>query len=302
MQNFLVAGLINVETTLQVDGFPIHYHPVRFPFFGINSSISGVGYNVAKALVTLGNSINFAALIGQDMAGQMVRDTLAKDRIPGDLVIDALAHTPQSVILFDKNGKRQIHVDLKDIQERHYPEPQFEEALQVCSVAVLCNINFARPYLKRARELGKLVATDVHTIADLDDEYNRDYMAAADILFMSDEHLPCPPEEWARRVVDRFGTEIVVIGLGAQGALLAVKRDHFVERISAVMIRPVINTIGAGDALFSCFLHSYQKSGDPYKAIQKAMIFASYKIGEHGAADGFLDEAALNSLCEAQNA
>src|SRR5262245_59295377 len=98
MQNFLVAGLINIETTLRVDDFPIHYNPVHFPFFGINSSVSGVGYNVAKALVTLGNGVDFAAMIGQDMAGQLVKETLVKDRIPSHLVIDPLAHTPQSVI------------------------------------------------------------------------------------------------------------------------------------------------------------------------------------------------------------
>src|SRR5258708_3215379 len=127
MQNFLVAGLINIETTLKVDSFPIQYNRVHFPFFGINSSISGVGYNVAKALVTLGNNVDFAAMIGQDMAGQLVKETLNKDRVPSQLVLDPLTHTPQSVILFDKYGKRQIHVDLKDIQERSYPATTFEQ-------------------------------------------------------------------------------------------------------------------------------------------------------------------------------
>ena len=302
MQKFLVAGLINIEVTLQVEGFPIQYYPVHYPFFGINSTVSGVGYNIAKALVTLGDAVNLTTMIGQDMAGKIVRETLTRDHIPAHGVIDPLPQTPQSVILFDKNGKRQINVDLKDIQDRLYPEGSFEQALNDCTTAVLCNINFSRPFLKKARKMGKIVATDVHTIANLDDDYNKDYMAAADILFMSDEHLPCSPEEWARRVVDKFGTEIVVIGLGSQGALLAVKRDHFIERIPAVSTRPVINTIGAGDALFSCFLHSYGQSGDPYAAIRKAMVFASYKIGEHGAADGFLDEASLNKLCEVHRA
>jgi ribokinase len=49
-----------------------------------------------------------------------------------------------------------------------------------------------------ARAAGKLVATDIHTISDLEDAYNGDYMAAADILFMSDGRLPCAPEEWVR--------------------------------------------------------------------------------------------------------
>jgi ribokinase len=99
-----------------------------------------------------------------------------------------------------------------------------------------------------------------------------------------------------RQLLDRYGSEIVVVGLGAQGALLAVKRDNFLERLPAVTTRPVVNTIGAGDALFSCFLHAYAKTRDPYAALQKALVFASYKIGAVGAAEGFLDEAALEKL------
>lgn len=303
MQRVLVSGLINIETTLQVEGFPLHYNPVQFPFFGIKSSVSGVGYNVAKALVTLGESVEFASMIGRDLAGKMVRESLVKDRIPGDLVTDSLQDTPQSVILHDQQGKRQIHVDLKNIQDCAYPAETFERALQDCTVAALCNVNFSRPFLQKARQAGKLVATDVHTIASLDDDYNQDFMAAADILFMSNEHLPCSPEDWARRLVDRFGTAIIVIGLGAEGALLCVRRDQSVgmQRIAPVYTRPIVNTIGAGDALFSCFLHSYAQSRDPYQAIRKAIVFASYKIGESGAADGFLDEGGLNTLYQRQH-
>ncbi len=112
---------------------------------------------------------------------------------------------------------------------------------------------------------------------------------------MSDELLPDRPETFARQVFNRYGVEILVIGMGNQGALMAVRKDNFIERFPAVFTRPVVNTIGAGDALFSCFLHEYQAShGDPYLAIQKAMVFASYKIGESGAAQGFLNQSELD--------
>jgi ribokinase len=150
--------------------------------------------------------------------------------------------------------------------------------------------------LERARQAGKLIATDVHTLSELDDEYNQAFMRAAQILFMSDEDMPSSPEDWARQVLNAYSTEVLVIGLGAKGALLAVRDDNFLERIPAVKTRPVVNTIGAGDALFSAFLHSYQQSQDPYEAIQKAVVFASYKIGEKGAAEGFLSHEELELL------
>ncbi len=42
MAKVLVSGLINIETTLKIDRFPFEYAPVRYPFFGVNSTVSGV--------------------------------------------------------------------------------------------------------------------------------------------------------------------------------------------------------------------------------------------------------------------
>ena len=126
MRKILVSGLINIETTLQVEDFPVVYEPVRFPFFGIQSSVSGVGYNVAKALTVLGDDVRFLSLIGRDMAGRLVLDSLAADGIPAERVITALRQTPQSAILYDRTGRRAINTDLKDIQDVAYPADRFE--------------------------------------------------------------------------------------------------------------------------------------------------------------------------------
>jgi ribokinase len=296
MSQLLVSGLINIETTARMDGFPIPYQPVRYPFFGVNSTVSGVGYNIAKALTALGAPVRLVSMVGRDLLARLVYEQLQADGIAQGFVIGELRETPCSVILYDADGRRMINVDPKDIQECAYPEILFEQAAQDVSLAVLCNINFSRPFLRQVKESGAPVATDVHAISSLDDDYNRDFMAAADILFMSDELLPCAPEDWVKRLWDRYGTKIVVIGLGAQGALLGVRSDGFVERIPAAQTRPIVNTIGAGDALFSSFIHVFNQTRDPYLAIKKAVVFASYKIGEAGAAPGFLDQAGLDRL------
>lgn len=293
MNRILVSGLVIIETTLKIDSFPIAYQPVRYPFHGVNTTVSGVGVNIAKALTTLGDQTPFLSLTGSDYAGELVRTALRRDGISTDHVLKALAETCQSVILYDSNGKRMINTDLKDIQDHTYPVEQFDQAVKGCTLAVLCNINFSRALLSRACQAGVWIATDVHTIHNLEDSYNMDFMAAAHILFMSDEQLPCPPREWAKRILDRYGAEIVVIGMGQQGALLAVRSDHFMEVVPAVQVRPIVSTIGAGDALFSAFLHFYTASQDPYESLRKAVVFAGYKIGEKGAADGFLSEQKL---------
>ncbi len=121
-------------------------------------------------------------------------------------------------------------------------------------------------------------------------------MGAAHVLFVSDEALPTTPEEWSRQMTCTYGTEILVIGLGDKGALLSVRSDNFLERIPGVYTRPVVNSIGTGDALFSAFIHFYARDRDPYEAIQRAVVFASYKIGEKGAAEGFLGHDELEKL------
>lgn len=296
MTRFLVSGFINIETTLRIERFPLEYNPVNFPFFGVHSSVSGVGYNLAKALTQLGNEVEFLSLIGRDAAGHLVLNALREDQIPSARVLQKLEQTPQSVILYDSQGNRQIHTDLKDIQEQIYPLTVAEHALTACDVAVLCNINFSRPLLVKARRLGKPIATDVHAVSDLEDDYNRDFMQFADILFMSHENLPLPPEEWMRVVRDRYPARIIVIGLGSRGCLLAERGREEVEHIPAVSTRPVQNTIGAGDALFSAFLHAFFGGDSASEALQKAVVFASYKIGAVSAADGFLDAAGLEAL------
>ena len=296
MVRISVSGLVNIETTLRIESFPLVYSPVIYPFCGISSGVAGVGYNIAKALTTLGDDVAFASLIGQDIAAKEIREALADDLISDRFVLSTVKQTAQSVILYDSEGRRQIHVDLKDIQEQTYPLELFEELMRSRDLLVLCNINFSRPFLHKALQAGKRIATDVHAISSLDDDYNRDFMQAADILFMSDERLPDKPDEWARKVMNRYGPEILVIGLGAKGVLLGVRRDGTMEHIPAVRTLPVRNTIGAGDALFAAFVHCYLQSANPYDAIQRAVVFAAHKIGSVSSADGFLDSVGLDRL------
>lgn len=293
MSTILVSGLINIETTVKVDGFPVDYTPVRYPFFGVDATVSGVGYNVAKALTTLGDDVRFVSMVGRDMGGTLTQAQLKADGVPREFMIQELDQTPRSVILYEPGGRRMINVDLKDVQERSYPPVLFEQAAHGIDLAVLCNINFSRPFLTWARERGIPVATDVHAIGDLDSAYDAEFMAAADILFMSDEHLPTDPESWTRRVWARYAPAITVIGMGAQGALLGLREPNQIVHVPAVQVRPVVSTIGAGDALFSAFVHGYARTQDPVRALRDAVVFASWKIGVAGAADGFLDAAGL---------
>ena len=89
---------------------------------------------------------------------------------------------------------------------------------------------------------------------------------------------------------------LVVIGLGARGAFLAVRESGLRLELPAVVTRPVVQTGGAGDALFAAFLHGYLRSRDPARALRAAMVFASYKIGAARSGEGFLTHDELERL------
>lgn len=296
MSKIVVAGLVNVETTVKIDSFPIEYSPINFPFFGIKAQASGVGLNVGKALTTLGDEVKLLSMIGKDSAGLIVKKSLTDCGIDASYIIENLSATSQSVVLYDNSGKRQIYCDLKEIQECSYEQEIFKNVIQDVSIVCLCNINFSRDLLEIAKNNGKIIATDVQVLGDVHDSYNADYMKYAHILFLSNENINEPVEEFVKSIAKEYDNEIIVVGLGSEGALLYVKKDNCIKKFKAVKTRDVVNTIGAGDALFSCFIHYYSKDKNPYKAIEKAIVFASYKIGVESAADGFLKEEELEKI------
>lgn len=295
MAKIIVAGLINIETTVAIDGFPIEYQPCRYPFFGVRSTVSGVGFNLMKALSSLGNEVVPLTLLGDDPPGRLARDEIQKLGLRMDGVLHPLSETAQSAILYTPDGKRAINVDLKDIQDRSYPVDAFQQSANGAELAVLCNINFSRNLLQEAKSKSIPIATDVHALGDLEDAYNRDYLAASDILFLSHENLGLRAEDAAVELHRRYAPQILVIGLGSEGALLKEGGRPSIH-LPAKQTRPIVNTVGAGDALFSAFLHFWLKDHDARQALKRAILFASWKIGERGAAEGFLSEKALLDL------
>ena len=293
MSSIVVSGLVNVETTLNIGQFPVEYTPIEYKFFGLKSNVAGVAYNVAKALVTLENNVELLSMLGKDGESKVVLEGIKNANIQDKFILPKLNETPTSLILFDTEGKRKIYCDLKDIQETDYPMDNAKEAIEAADLVVACNCNFNRPLLKMAKEMGKTIATDVHVLSDLNDDYNRDFMQYADIVFMSDEIIVSDnknPWDFLKQMYVMYMPKVIVLGRGSKGALMYIgEKDEFVE-LPAVKTNEIVNTVGAGDALFSAFVHFYAKGMDVTECIKRAQIFASLKIAYNGASLGFASE------------
>ena len=296
MKKILVSGLINTETTVKVREFPIEYYPIDFPFFGVNTRVSGVAYNLAKAFRSLGDDVRLVTMTGQDFSADYIKAEVEKAGVDTGYIKGILEATSNSVVLYAPDGRRQIYCDLKDIQDKSY---DFEPAVyEDCDIVVACNINFNRELLKKAKTAGKIIATDVHVLSDIEDDFNGDFMRYANILFLSDENIKTDYREFLLSIERKFKNDIIVLGMGKKGALMYVREENKFYELPAVDVKEVVNTVGAGDALFSAFIHFYAKGLVPIECLKRAEIFAAYKIGFDGASVGFCDEEMVESLTQ----
>lgn len=198
------------------------------------------------------------------------------------------------MVLYDETGRRQIYCDLKDIQEASYGFTQAD--VENADIVAACNINFNRPLLALAKSLGKTIATDVHVLRDIDDSYNRDFLEAADILFLSDEGAWDDHYGFIQAIEDAYHTPIIVMGRGSKGALMYLRDENWFHEMPAAYVGEVVNTVGAGDALFSSFLHFYAKGLHPVDCLRRAQIFAAAKIRVSGASKGFVTESEVEEM------
>ena len=291
MAKILVSGLVNVESTLKVRKFPIDYYPIDYPFFGIKSTVSGVAYNISNALKILDNDVILTSYVGDDFEGEYVLNELKNANICCDFIKKELKETPTSIVLYDEEGKRQIYCDLKDIQEKKYDLSAITNDMDII---VLCNINFNRENLKNIKN--KIIATDVHVLSNIYDEYNKDFMKYANILFLSDEAININYEEFIMSIENEYHNDIIVLGMGKNGSLMYVKNENKFYHVPAVEVGKIVNTVGAGDALFAGFINYYSKGFTPLESLKKATIVASHKICYNGGAIGHPSEQKVEEL------
>ena len=295
---YFVSGLVNVETNLRIRSFPVAYYPIDYPFFGIDSSISGVGYNISMAAKTLGDEITLSTLIGKDNEADRIRAKLDASGISREYVFETLDCTPVSIILYEPGdgGRRQIYCDLKNIQDMNIDTERVKNAVYASDICVLCNTNFNRALLPIAKAAGKPIATDVHVISDIYDPFNRDFMEYADILFLSDEDLPRRPEQFLTELKNAYKARFIAIGLGSDGVIFYERATDTITRLPVCNIGGVVNTVGAGDALFTAVNHYYFNGCSAVEAMQRAEVFAALKIRHAGGAVGFPNEQQVQDV------
>ncbi len=288
MSKFLVAGVTQIETIVRVDRIPVSYAPITSVQDSIFTAMGGDAYNESLALKWLGDEVCFMSIVGRNQDLSLINPPDRKITLSTEYIIQQMRETPTEVVLYDTMRKQQIFEDLKDLRDNVYDMSMVAPIAESCDMMVLANANFCRPFAKAAKEHRKPIAVNIRSYDKEKEKYNTDFLEPAKILYFSDDTLAEDPYEFIDRISKTYGTEIIILGQGSEGLILFDKTQDLRVHYKTVKTNEVVNTIGAGNALFACFLHYYMENGDSVNAIKNALLFASYKIGYMGTSNGFM--------------
>ena len=288
MSKFLVAGVTQIETIVRVDHIPVDYAPLTSVQDSIFTAMGGDAYNESLALKWLGDEVCFMSIVGRNQDLSLINPPDRKITLSTEYIIPQMKETPTEVVLYDKMRKQQIFEDLKDLRDNVYDMSMVAPIAESCDMLVLANANFCRPFARVAAEHKKPMAVNIRSYAQEKEKYNTDFLSHAKVLYFSDDTLTEDPYEFIDRISGTYGTEIIILGQGSEGLILFDRTQDLRVHYKTVKTNEVVNTIGAGNALFACFLHYYMETGDSVNAIKNALLFASYKIGYMGTSNGFM--------------
>lgn len=138
-------------------------------------------------------------------------------------------------------------------------------------LSVVHTFGYPREPCAPAMARGMREAIDVSVIADVDEPYDRPWLAVADAVLGRAERLSCPPRQWIAQVFARFpGAAVAAVGCGTEGSALGL-RDGALVVIGAAS--------GLGDAVLPAFLHGWLASGHPVTALDGAVLGAGRLAG-----------------------
>lgn len=277
----MVAGVVNVRVARCCGTFPIQFVSSSHEPGGISVRLSGTGWTITRTLQRLGTNVTFATYVGTDDLGGVVSHGLRSAGLYGPTTLPCDAQ-PRAIVLYDGDGRRSSTTDLRGTPDLHYPVDVFLAAIDVgdpVAMAVLTNVGFTRPLIPAMVARGIPIATDLHLVDTVDNRYNLDWLRAAHVVACSHEKLADSPENWIRSVWRTFGTEIVLVGCGADGAMLGVRADQRIWHVPASTPRGLRYASGAGDTLLGGFIHHYVALGDPVAAARAAVLCAGWKVG-----------------------
>jgi sugar/nucleoside kinase (ribokinase family) len=270
----VVVGNVGIDTNVYLPGRDIDFS-IEANFTENLDYVGQAGGYASRGFAQLGKKTAFIGHIGYDYHGQFIREQFTRDGIDTTALFIDPQGTSRSINFMYRDGRRKNFYDGKG--HMHF-ELDLDICRQILSQATLAHFNipnWGRRLLPMAKELDLTISCDIQDIVTADDDYRRDFVEYADILFFSATNHPDPTS-----LIESFlaakPDQVIVVGRGAQGCALGVKNGiQFLPPVE--MAEPVIDTNGAGDGLAVGFLSSYVLDKYSLQAsVMRGQIVARY--------------------------
>lgn len=289
----VVVGNVGIDTNVYLYGNDIDF-TVEANFSQNLDYVGQAGGYTSRGYAQLGYPTAFIGNVGDDWHGRWIATTLAADNIDTAALMIDPAGTNRSVNFMYRDGRRKNFYDGRGNMDF---EPNLDLCRQILSGATLAHFhlaNWTRQLLPLAQEMGVVIACDLQDVADLNDLYREDYVNYADIIFCSAANF-ADPAPLIEAYLARDARKIIVIGRGAEGAVVAHQGGTHVMPPVDLELPPVIDTNGAGDGLAVGFLSSYVVEGyNLDEALERGQITARYTCTRQASSDGLISQAQLN--------
>jgi sugar/nucleoside kinase (ribokinase family) len=259
----VVVGNVGIDTNVYLAGPPDLIDGLREEshFTSTIDYLGQPGGYTSRGFAGLGRSTSFIGHVGDDPLGAWVRTELNNDGIDLSGLATDPAGTARGVNLMGPDGSRISFYDGRGHQSLNVDPALAAGIFAGAQLALFHLPDWARHLLPVARHSGAAIACDLQDIRDPDDEYLRDFLEGADVLFVSSAHH-LNPAPMLKRLVRRSGGSMVICGRGGLGVAIA-DTDGIRVYPPPDLDLPVVDTNGAGDALAVGFLVAYQLEGRP---------------------------------------
>jgi len=294
MTDILVIGSINADLVVRAARFPAPGETLQGS--DLATIPGGKGANQAVAAARLGASVAMVGRVGNDSFSSTLVDNLKQNRVDVlHIMRDDSAATGTAMIIVDENGQNSIvlspganaKVSPADVESASFSDPSTGSGRR--SKLLLLQLEIPTETVLHAARLAKQNGVRVLLNPAPAKEIPDELIALADFILPNETELSLltgqpvsdvkSAETAARSLVTR-GAKVVIVTLGANGALI-VDKTH-TTHIPSFKVN-VVDTTAAGDAFIGGFAVALLNGKSLETAVQYASACGALAVTKFGA-------------------